>query len=145
MKRLAIALTLFLSACATDGPETYGVGTVGIQHRQVTGRIISSEPTVIDLSNGEAGQGAWAGGLIGGASNSGSDASGIIAAVIIGAAIGAAIGADAEARQRTPGYAYLVETTNGARIAFVQPGGQDISAGTPVTVVYGPPARLIMQ
>ena len=145
MKPMAalLAASFIAAGCQpTIDPSTYGVGPIGIQDRHVDGRIISATPTTIDFSNHEGTQGGIAGGLIGGMANSGSRGGGVIAAVLIGAAVGAAIGSSLEARLRTSGYRYEVETTSGAHLVFIQPGGSMVEPGTAVTIFYGPPPRL---
>ena len=38
---------------------------------------------------------------------------------------------------------YVVETANGARLTFIQPGGETLEIGTRVLVTYGPPPTLV--
>ena len=141
----ALSVLLTLSACATSAdPLAYSVGGVGIANRSSAATVISSKSVIIDLSNGEAGQGGIAGALIGGASNSGSDAGGVVAAVVVGALVGAAIGSAVENSRRTPGAEYQLRMETGALLTFIQPGGEALPSGTPVTVIYGPPARLLI-
>lgn len=142
---IAFSAAIVVGACsATTDPMSYSVGGVGIANRTSQATVIASKSVMIDLSNGEAGQGGLAGAMIVGASNSGSDAGGVVAAILVGAIVGAAVGAAAEDAQRTPGVEYQLRMDTGALLTFIQPGGEELAAGSKVTVIYGPPARLLI-
>lgn len=144
MRNLGPFAALVLGACsATVDPASYGVGGVGIANRSAEAVVIASQAVIIDLSNGEAGEGAIAGGILGGAANSGADAGGVVTAVLVGALVGAAIGASTESSRRTPGVEYHLTMETGASLTFIQPGGVVLPAGSRVRVLYGPPARLL--
>ena len=81
---IAFSAAIVVGACsATTDPMSYSVGGVGIANRTSQATVIASKSVMIDLSNGEAGQGGLAGAMIVGASNSGSDAGGVVAAILV--------------------------------------------------------------
>lgn len=146
MRASVTLLTLLLVACAPNvRPDSYGIGSVGQVNRTVAGVIVSSRLVNID---GTQGGGAVAGAGIGGVAGSsigGSDRANAVGA-IGGAVVGAIAGAAAErGASHTKGMEYVVQTENGNLMTIVQGADPALPAGQHVLVLYGSPARIIID
>lgn len=141
----AAIIILPLSGCVTNtAPNQYRASQVGSVNRAVQGTVLSARAVSVDTSTGAGGvAGAGAGGAIGAAiGDGGSDlVVGAVAGAIIGGLVGAAIekrNAIKDARE------YVVQTSNGALLTVVQ-AGEPIAEGAKVIVLYGSPARIIID
>ncbi|ASK91859.1 MULTISPECIES: outer membrane lipoprotein [Xanthomonas] len=146
MKLLPLLLVLLLAACAPNvRPDSYGVGAVGQVNRTVSGVIVSARLVSIDGTQGGgavagAGMGSLAGSSLGGSGRA--NAAGAIGGMVVGAIAGAAA---ERGVSRTQGREYVVQTENGNLMTIVQGADPELPVGQRVLVLYGSPARVIVD
>jgi outer membrane lipoprotein SlyB len=143
---LAIAIVLVAGCVSNVSPSTYSVGSVGQVNRTVAATVISvrgigiAGTTALGGTAGAA-TGAAAGSGIGG-SNARANIVGAIGGAIVGGLVGASIEANATGQT---GMEYVVETENGNLMTIVQGSDSVFVVGQRVLVLYGSPARLIVD
>lgn len=146
-RTLALAAVIAtLAACAPNvRPDSYSIGSVGLVNRSIAAVVVSARSVSID---GTTGGGAAAGGLagaVGGSSVGGgsrANALGAVGGAVVGSIVGAAIERSAS---HTEGMEYVVETSNGNLMTVVQGAETILSVGSHVLVLYGSPARIIID
>ena len=142
---LAVCGSLCLASCAPAlSPNRYTAAQVGSINRAVRGEIVSARPVSVDRSTGTGGTaGAGIGAAVG--TSFGSNAEGAIAGAIVGAVVGEITGAATERGvSKTRANEYVIRTDNGALLTLVQ-GDPEIYVGARVIVLYGSPARIILE
>lgn len=142
---LIASLCLVLGACATNvSPDTYSVGSVGQVNRSVRAKIVNARAVDLQGTQGlGATAGAVAGGVAGSAAGSGrGSALGAIGGAVVGGIGGAMLEQHATARQ---GMEYVVQTSNGNLMTIVQGSEPKLHEGQNVFVLYGSPARIILD
>ncbi len=141
-----LSAVLGLAGCAANvSPNTYSVGSVGQVNRTVAGTIVSARPVTIDGTTNGGAMAGGAAGAVAGSSLGGSGRSNVIGAIggaVVGSIAGAAIERGASQQH---GVEYVVQTTNGNLMTIVQGSMPSISVGRHVLVLYGSPARLIVD
>jgi outer membrane lipoprotein SlyB len=135
-----------LSACASNvSPTSYSVGSVGQVNRTVAAKIISVRQ--VDIA-GTTGAGGTVGGALGATAGSGighgdrANVAGAIAGAVVGAVAGAAI---EQSATRQSGFEYVVQTENDNLMTIVQGANPTFVVNDKVLVLYGSPARIILD
>jgi len=141
-----IFLLLSLCGCAANvNPNSYSVGSVGQVNRTVSAIVISVRD--IDIA-GTSGLGATTGVALGATAGSGMGNSGRsnVAGAIGGALVGGIVGGAMEqGMTQQKGVEYVVETQNGNLMTLVQGAEPRFHEGERVLVLYGSPARIIVD
>lgn len=145
LKALIASLCFILGSCTTNvSPNTYAVGSVGQINRAVEATIVSAR--VVNLQGTQAigtASGIAAGGVAGSMVGSGrGSALGAIGGALAGGIAGAMLEQNATAQH---GVEYIVRTTSGNLMTLVQGIEPTLHEGQSVFVLYGPPARLILN
>ena len=133
--------------CAQNlSPHTYSVGSVGQVNRSVAATVISAREIDVAGTTGVGGSAGAATGAIAGSAAGGSSARGNLVGAIGGAVVGGIAGAAIEANStKQKGMEYVVETENGNLMSIVQGLEPTFVTGQRVLVLYGSPARLILD
>jgi outer membrane lipoprotein SlyB len=137
----------FIAGCASNvSPSTYSVGSVGQVNRTVAATVISVRAIGIAGTTALGGTAGAATGAVAGSTIGGNNAQANIVGAIGGAIVGGLIGASVEANAtKQTGMEYVVETENGNLMTIVQGSDSIFIVGQRVLVLYGSPARLIVD
>lgn len=135
-----------LTSCASNiSPTSYSVGSVGQVNRTVAAKVISVRP--VDIT-GTIGAGGAVGGALGATAGSGighgnrANIAGAIAGAVVGAVAGAAI---EQSATRQSAFEYVVQTENDNLMTIVQGANTTFAVNDKVLVLYGSPARIILD
>jgi outer membrane lipoprotein SlyB len=136
---------IFLVGCTQSiSPNQYGINQVGSVNRAVQGIVMSVRAVNVDRSTGVGGAAGAGMGAVAGASIGDGGADTVVGA-IVGAVVGGLAGAAVEKGAVVKdGHEYVVQTSNGALLTLVQ-GGEPFAEGAKVIVLYGSPARIIID
>ena len=149
-RRFLIVVCLIALASGTGctknySPDTYAPG--GMQQANKVDRAIVKSFRSVDVSDPSLGlgtvAGAAAGGVAGAQIGKGSgNALATVGGVLVGGAVGYLVDQEANA---TTAFEYILEKQNGDLMTLAQKQEQPFAVGSPVLILYGVQARIILD